>query len=856
MHQYFFRVLANVTTALCVATLLCSATFLTKAQASTHTKKILLNPADSTKVLPIAQTIGGYWEYLPDGYNPNGSTIYPLMIFAHGLGENANCTNASGAADATACTPAQWNTSLDRVLANGPPKLIKNGTFPASFTVNGQTFSFIVISPQFNSWPYASSTTRQLVDYLIAQGYKIDTTRVYATGLSMGGGSTWYAAAGTESVSGGTSNVGKMLAAAVPISAADGSSASKGLIVSQIGLPIWATHNNDDGTVTVNNTKDWSRDVNVNKPVTPMRMTIWPTGGHDAWSKTYDPSYREDGKNIYEWMLQYRRASLVAIAGNDKTPDVFTIADKSQLAQSQPVVSDAITVSGLNSGDAVTVSVYGADQASNTNPVTEYSIGCTGIFTSATGTVTNGQTICLRHTTSSALNASVTSWLRVGGVYGSFKSTTAASVSTTQTLTVAKSGNGTGSFSTTPVGTLQSTQPGPCGQAGCALGFNLGTSVTLTATADVGSTFAGWSGACVGTASCTLTMDAAKSVTFTFMRKLVGDLNGDSKSDLLIQSNAGTTTAWLMNGTAITSATNLLANDPSWTISHIADFDGDGKADILWRNTDGRVTLWLMNGSSILSSVGLLGADANWRVSHVGDFNGDGKADILWRNTNGAVTLWLMNGTAITSTATGLIGPDANWTISHIADFNGDGKADLLWRNTNGAVTIWLMSGTSTISAVGVLGADPNWTVSHTADFNGDGKADLLWRNTNGAVTMWLMNGTALTSAVGILGANPDWSVSHTGDFNGDGQADLLWRNTNGAVTMWLMNGTATTATAGLIGADANWRVSHISDLNGDGKSDLIWRNTDGSITVWTINGTTTSATAGLSGAGTLKVVP
>ncbi len=333
------------------------------------------------------------------------------------------------------------------------------------------------------------------------------------------------------------------------------------------------------------------------------------------------------------------------------------------------------------------------------------------------------------------------------------------------------------------------------------------------------------------------------------------DLSGDSKSDLLIQSAAGTTTAWLMNGTAISSATNLLANDLTWTISHIADFNGDGKADILWRNTDGRVTLWLMNGSSILSSVGLIGPDANWRVSHVGDFNGDGKADILWRNSNGAVTLWLMDGTAITSTA-GLLGPDANWTVSHIADFNGDGKADLLWRNSNGAVTMWLMSGTSTISAAGILGADPNWTVSHTADFNGDGKADLLWRNTNGAVTMWLMNGTGLTSAAGILGANPDWSVSHTGDFNGDGQADFIWRNTNGAVTMWLMNGVATTATAGLIGADANWRVSHISDLNGDGKSDLIWRNTDGSITVWTMNGTSASATAGLTGAGALKVVP
>jgi Bacterial Ig-like domain (group 3)/FG-GAP-like repeat len=333
------------------------------------------------------------------------------------------------------------------------------------------------------------------------------------------------------------------------------------------------------------------------------------------------------------------------------------------------------------------------------------------------------------------------------------------------------------------------------------------------------------------------------------------DLNGDGKSDLLIQSTAGTTTAWLMNGTAVSSSAGLLVNDPNWTISHIADFNGDGKADILWRNTNGAVTVWLMNGSTLLSAVGLLGPDASWRVSHIGDFNGDGKADILWRNTNGAVTVWLMNGTTITSTV-GILGADANWSVSHVGDFNGDGQADLLWRNTNGAVTVWLMSGSAIASAVGILGPDANWSVSHVGDFNGDGQADLLWRNTNGAVTMWLMNGTTITSAVGILGANPNWSVSHTGDFNGDGNADLLWRNTNGAVTMWLMNGATPNATAGLIGADASWRVSHISDLNGDGKSDLIWRHVDGSITAWTMNGTTPSTTAGLTGAGVLRAVP
>ena len=50
--------------------------------------------------------------------------------------------------------------------------------------------------------------------------------------------------------------------------------------------------------------------------------------------------------------------------------------------------------------------------------------------------------------------------------------------------------------------------------------FNAGTAVTLTATPDASSTFAGWSGACSGTSpTSTLTMNANASVTATFNLK-------------------------------------------------------------------------------------------------------------------------------------------------------------------------------------------------------------------------------------------------------------------------------------------------------------------------------------------------
>jgi hypothetical protein len=78
----------------------------------------------------------------------------------------------------------------------------------------------------------------------------------------------------------------------------------------------------------------------------------------------------------------------------------------------------------------------------------------------------------------------------------------------THALTVAKSGAGTGTINSSPAGI-------DCG-ATCSANFNGGLNVTLTATPATGSTFAGWSGACSGTGSCVVAMDAAKGVTASF----------------------------------------------------------------------------------------------------------------------------------------------------------------------------------------------------------------------------------------------------------------------------------------------------------------------------------------------------
>ena len=86
----------------------------------------------------------------------------------------------------------------------------------------------------------------------------------------------------------------------------------------------------------------------------------------------------------------------------------------------------------------------------------------------------------------------------------------------TFTLTVNGSGAGSGNVTSNPAGIVCAITGGS-GSGTCATAFPQGTVVTLTASASVGSTFTGWSGAgCSGTGTCQVTMNQAETVTAAF----------------------------------------------------------------------------------------------------------------------------------------------------------------------------------------------------------------------------------------------------------------------------------------------------------------------------------------------------
>jgi hypothetical protein len=83
-----------------------------------------------------------------------------------------------------------------------------------------------------------------------------------------------------------------------------------------------------------------------------------------------------------------------------------------------------------------------------------------------------------------------------------------------ETLTVGKTGSGTGTVTSSPAGIS-------CGST-CSASFGSGTGVTLTTSPAAGSSFTGWSGGgCSGTGACHVTLNATTTVTATFTKKPV-----------------------------------------------------------------------------------------------------------------------------------------------------------------------------------------------------------------------------------------------------------------------------------------------------------------------------------------------
>ena len=207
-----------------------------------------------------------YMLFTPQDYQADGEP-WPLLLFLHGLGE---CSDSD----------------LDRVKIHGPAKLVESRP----------DFPFVLVTPQcpppkgeMKDVPKAWQADQliQLLDH-VAKQLNIDHSRVYVTGLSMGGYGTWRLVAAYL----------ERFAAAVPIcGGGDPEKMADGLR----RVPIWAFHGARDDVVPLARSQEMVDAVR--RAGGDVRLTVYPDVEHDSWVKTYD------NEKVYDWLLSHRRPS-------------------------------------------------------------------------------------------------------------------------------------------------------------------------------------------------------------------------------------------------------------------------------------------------------------------------------------------------------------------------------------------------------------------------------------------------------------------------------------------------------------------------------------------------------------------
>lgn len=204
-----------------------------------------------------------YQLFLPRDYRSGKDTRWPLIVFLHGAGERG--------------------TNIARVTVHGPPKLV-----PAR-----PDFPFVVVSPQcpeHRLWEVADLDA--LLDDVLGR-YAVDPSRVYLTGLSMGGNGSWaWATARPERFAA----VAPICGWGEPIRVWIASGPRRDALTR---LPIWAFHGAKDTVVPPADSETMV--AAFGRLGNKVRLTVYPDAGHDAWTATYD------NPALYDWFLSNRR---------------------------------------------------------------------------------------------------------------------------------------------------------------------------------------------------------------------------------------------------------------------------------------------------------------------------------------------------------------------------------------------------------------------------------------------------------------------------------------------------------------------------------------------------------------------
>ena len=200
-----------------------------------------------------------YYLYYPEEYDDTEDEKFPLLLFLHGGGESGD--------------------SLIKVKRNGPPKLI----------ARGKKFPFLILAPQNphkKKW-WDTESVKQLLDTIVANN-RVDTDRLYLTGLSRGGGAAWEMAVQYPET---------FAALAVVCGMAPTPYASW----IDKDLPIWVFHGAEDESIPVSESDEMVK--KLREMQYDVRYTKYKGVGHDSWIKAYET------ETLYDWLMAQERGA-------------------------------------------------------------------------------------------------------------------------------------------------------------------------------------------------------------------------------------------------------------------------------------------------------------------------------------------------------------------------------------------------------------------------------------------------------------------------------------------------------------------------------------------------------------------
>ncbi|MHA2610064.1 MAG: InlB B-repeat-containing protein [bacterium JZ-2024 1] len=411
------------------------------------------------------------------------------------------------------------------------------------------------------------------------------------------------------------------------------------------------------------------------------------------------------------------------------------------------------------------------------------------------------------------------------------KTCTATFTLQTYTLTVNKAGNGSGTITSTD-GNIN------CG-SDCTESYPYGATVTLTATPDPGSLFAGWSGDCAGNnPQIEVTMDANKTCTATFKLNVWARTYGGAywdTAEFIQQTSDG--------GYIVAGDTNTFSagDDEIWVLKL------DANGNILWQKTYGTARLDEVESIQQTSDGGYIVAGRTFSfaagLDDIWVLKLDANGNVLWQKTyggtdsDGASSIQqTSDGGYIVAGVTKSFG-GGSWNIWVLKlDANGN----VLWQKTyggtdsDGASSIQQTSDGGYIVAGGTrsfgAGSDDIWVLK--LDANGN----VLWQKTYGGPYNDWAYSLQQTSDGGYIVAGSTYSFGAGSDdiwvLKLDADGNVLWQKTYGGADGDGAYSIQQPSDGGYIVAGSTYSFGAGSDdiwvLKQDADGNVLWQKTYG----------------------------